>query len=96
MSNSHAFARVSATKARTSSGVGGRPVRSNVARRINASREASGACETPAASRRASTNRSTGVRTHASSRTAGGAGATSGFQLHHESRALAARCAIRV
>ena len=95
MSRSHASVRVSVTNARTSSGVGGRPVRSNAARRISTSREASAACSTPAASMRASTKRSMGDRTHAVSRTAGGAGAASGFQLHHVSFALAARCSTR-
>ena len=65
--------RVSPTKAATSSGEGGRPVRSNVTRRIKATRSASGACTIPSFSSSARMKRSIGFLTQPDSLTAGGA-----------------------
>ena len=56
---------LSARKASISASVGGRPVRSNVTRRINRSLLASGEGESPSASSRARTNRSIAFRGHA-------------------------------
>ena len=58
-------------KSATSRGVGGKPVRSKVSRRRSWTRPAAGAGARPAASKRASTKASTGVRTQAGLRTVG-------------------------
>ena len=65
---------MSATKASTSSGVGGSPVRSIESRLMRVARSASGEGDIPSASSFASTNRSIGFRTHRASFTAGSAG----------------------
>ena len=73
-SASYACGRSSATNARTASRVGGRPVRSNVTRRINVRLSAAFAGGIPAASMRANTNRSIGSFPQAASFTFGNAG----------------------
>ena len=69
---------VSARNASTSSGVGGRPIRSRVSRRISVVRSAGGDGARPSVSSRASTNRSIGFLTQAASRTGGAAGRRTG------------------
>ena len=70
----------SARKASTSAGVGGRPVRSSVTRRISVVRSASGDGVSPSASSRARTKRSIGFRGQPASRTVGGAGRRGGLE----------------
>ena len=67
---------MSARNASTSSGVGGKPVKSSVTRRINAALVASRAGKIPSLSILASTNASIALRTRAASRTRGTAGRT--------------------
>jgi hypothetical protein len=66
------------TKSDTSSGVGGRPIRSNVARRMSASRAAGGDGCILLASSFARTNASTGVFTQLASWTVGTGGSFTG------------------
>ena len=70
---------MSATKASTTAGSGGRPVRSRATRRASVRRSASGAGARPSASSRARMKRSIGVRTQADSFTAGRSGRAGGM-----------------
>ena len=71
---SYADADRSARKASTSSGVGGKPVRSRVTRRISAVLLASGSGSSPSSSSRSRMNRSISLTGQAASLTAGSAG----------------------
>src|SRR5262249_33439065 len=62
----------------TSSGVGGKPVRSNVNRRMRTRRSASGACRNPTPSSPARMNRSMGFRDQPASPTSGTSGRPGG------------------
>jgi hypothetical protein len=71
---SYASGDSSFTNATTSSGVGGRPVRSNVTRRISVSRDASDDGLSPFSSSRLRMNASIGLRTQAGCATVGASG----------------------
>src|SRR5690349_6849199 len=68
----------SASKAAISSGVGGRPIKSNVARRMSVRRSGAGDGARPFASNRARINRSIEVRGQLPFLTCGGAGFLTG------------------
>ncbi|MFO0958434.1 MAG: hypothetical protein U0800_13555 [Isosphaeraceae bacterium] len=70
----------SCSKARISPGIGGRPIRSKEARRIQARRSASAAGFRPASSSFARMNRSIGSSGQDGSRTAGGSADRTGCQ----------------
>ncbi len=70
---------MSFTKASTSSGFGGSPIRSRLSRRASVRRSASGAGFRPRFSSSASTKASIGLRTHALSLTSGTAGRVGGI-----------------
>ena len=90
-SASYASGRLSATNARTASRVGGSPVRSNVTRRINVRLSAAFAGCKPAASTRASTNRSIGSWPHFVSLTFGNTGFLGGTNAQNTSYFAPAR-----
>ena len=75
MSFSYASADLSFTKASVSAGVGGRPVKSYVARRIKVNLSAAGAGERPLDSSLARMKASMGLRTHLRFLTRGVSGA---------------------
>src|SRR3954471_23840955 len=83
MTLANASGAVSARNASTSSGVGGRPIRSSVARRISVRRSAGFTGSRPSRSRRARMKRSTSVFGHSAFFTDGAAGCASGWNDHH-------------
>ena len=80
-------------KASTSAGVGGRPVRSKVTRRMSVARSASGEGESPSASRRARMKASMGLRIQAEFFTAGRGGFFTGTNA--QSGSYFAPCSIQ-
>ncbi len=75
--------RASSTNESISAGVGGRPCRSYVRRRMSVARSATGAGRILAHSSLERMNRSTGVRTQSVCRTPGRGGRRRGFSDHH-------------
>src|SRR4051794_18992049 len=82
MTRSNAKAEPSARNDATSSGVGGRPVRSNVARRIQVRRSAGGAGAIPGELDAAARKSSISLPVRAGSLTAGGGSRRTGWNAH--------------